>query len=53
MFGGKKGRKEGAPNIYFAVDDVDTEYERLKEKGVNFVEPPKKTVLGRVCSAIC
>lgn len=46
MLGGKRERKEGAPNIYFAVDDVDAEYERLKKRGVNFVEPPKKQYWG-------
>ena len=46
MLGGKKGRKEGAPNIYFAVEDLDAEYEKLKEKGVNFIEPPKKQYWG-------
>jgi predicted enzyme related to lactoylglutathione lyase len=44
--GGKKGRKEGAPNIYFAVENVDAEYEKLKEKGLKFVEPPKKQYWG-------
>jgi lactoylglutathione lyase len=46
MLGGKKGRKERAPNVYLAVDNVDEEYERLKAKGVNFVEPPKKQYWG-------
>jgi predicted enzyme related to lactoylglutathione lyase len=46
MLGGKKGRKEGAPNIYLAVENVDEEYEKLKTKGVNFVEPPKKQYWG-------
>ena len=46
MLGGKKGRKEGAPNIYLAVEDADKEYEELKAKGVNFVEPPKKQYWG-------
>jgi len=46
MLGGKKGRKEGAPNIYLAVENVDEEYEKLKAKGVNFVEPPKKQYWG-------
>ncbi|MGD0028882.1 MAG: VOC family protein [Candidatus Bathyarchaeia archaeon] len=46
MLGGKKGRKEGAPNIYLAVENVDEEYDRLKAKGVNFVEPPKKQYWG-------
>jgi len=46
MLGGKKGPKEGAPNIYLAVKDVDEEYERLKAKGVSFVEAPKKQYWG-------
>jgi len=46
MLGGKKGPKEGAPNIYLAVENVDEEYEKLKTKGVNFVEPPKKQYWG-------
>lgn len=46
MLGGKKGRKEGAPNIYLAVENVDEEYEKLKTKGVNFVESPKKQYWG-------
>jgi predicted enzyme related to lactoylglutathione lyase len=46
MLGGKKERREGAPNIYLAVENVDEEYERLKTKGVDFVEPPKKQYWG-------
>ena len=46
MLGGKKGRKEGAPNVYLAVENVDEEYEKLKAKGVTFVEPPKKQYWG-------
>jgi len=46
MPGGKKGRKEGAPNIYLAVEDLDGEYKKLREKGVNFLEPPKKQYWG-------
>ena len=46
MLGGKRGRKEGAPNIYFAVENLDKEYENLKKKGVNFIEPPKKQYWG-------
>lgn len=46
MEGGKKERKDGAPNIYFAVDNVDEEYEALREKGVNFIEPPKEQYWG-------
>lgn len=46
MLGGKSGRKEGAPNIYLAVDDLDAEYERLRGKGVKFVGEPKKQYWG-------
>ena len=46
MLGGKKGRKEGAPNIYFAVEDLDAEYEKLKEKGIKFIASPKKQYWG-------
>jgi lactoylglutathione lyase len=46
MLGGKKGRKEGAPSIYFAVDKLDEAYKRLREKGVNFLEAPKKQYWG-------
>jgi predicted enzyme related to lactoylglutathione lyase len=46
MLGGKKGRKEGAPNIYLAVENVDVEYEKLKAKGVDFLESPKKQYWG-------
>lgn len=38
---GKKGRKEGMPDIFMLVDDVDDVYKKLKEKGVNFVTEPK------------
>lgn len=46
MTGGKKGRKEGAPNVYLAVDNLDAKYEELKKKGARFVEPPKKQYWG-------
>ena len=46
MLGGKKSRKEGAPNIYFAVEDLDAAYEKLKEKGIKFIESPKKQYWG-------
>lgn len=39
--GGKKGQKEGAPDIYLLVDDVDATYQELKSKGVKFVEEPE------------
>lgn len=44
--GGKKGRKEGAPDIYLLVDDVDAAYQELKSKGVKFVEEPKDQYWG-------
>lgn len=46
MLGGKKGRKEGAPNIYFTVENLDEKYEKLKKKDVKFIEPPKKQYWG-------
>jgi metallothiol transferase len=39
--GGKKGRKEGAPDIFMIVDDVDEAYRNLKEKEVKFASEPK------------
>ena len=44
--GGKKGRKEGAPDIFMLVDDVDDAYKRLKEKGVKFATEPKDQYWG-------
>lgn len=32
--------KDGIPATSFLVDDLDAEYERLKEKGVNFTVAP-------------
>ena len=39
--GGKKGRKEGMPDVFMLVDDVDEVYNKLKEKGVKFATEPK------------
>lgn len=50
--GGKRGRKEGAPANFFAVDDLDATYEELKEKGVNFIEPPKEQYWGGYAALI-
>ncbi len=36
----ERGRIEDAPSIEFFVDDVDTIYEILKKKGVDFVKKP-------------
>ncbi|MDH5447466.1 MAG: VOC family protein [Candidatus Bathyarchaeota archaeon] len=48
--GGKKGgkgvSKEGVPDIFMLVDDVDGVYERLRAKGVRFVSEPKDQYWG-------
>jgi predicted enzyme related to lactoylglutathione lyase len=36
----------GFSNITFACDDVEKTYRELKERGVEFVEPPKKEPWG-------
>ncbi len=42
--GGKKGtkvgHKEGMPDFFMEVDDVDQAYGKLKDKGVKFVTEP-------------
>jgi predicted enzyme related to lactoylglutathione lyase len=38
--------KSGIPCIVFSADDIQKEYERLKDKGVVFKNPPKKTDYG-------
>jgi catechol 2,3-dioxygenase-like lactoylglutathione lyase family enzyme len=43
-------KDQGVPYASFAVDDIQTEYERLKKLGVEFVMPP--TEMGPVTSAI-
>jgi catechol 2,3-dioxygenase-like lactoylglutathione lyase family enzyme len=44
--GGKKGRKERAPDIFMLVDDVDEAYKKLKEKGAKFATEPKDQYWG-------
>ena len=44
--GGKKGRKEGMPDIFMLVDDVDAAYKKLKERGVIFLYEPKDQYWG-------
>lgn len=46
MSGGRRGRKEGATNLYFAVENLDAAHEKLTKKGVRFVEPPKQQYWG-------
>ena len=36
----EKGHIEDAPSIEFFVDNIDSVYEALKKKGVNFVKEP-------------
>lgn len=38
--------KEGLPAIVFGTDDIQKEYERLKETGVSFKKEPAKTDWG-------
>lgn len=38
------------PAASFAVDDAETEYERLREAGVRFIQPPTK--MGPATTAI-
>lgn len=42
--------EDGIPYTSFGVDDVHAEYERLRSKGVQFVQPP--TALGPVTVAV-
>jgi catechol 2,3-dioxygenase-like lactoylglutathione lyase family enzyme len=44
--GGKKGRREGAPDVFVLVDDVDDAYKKLREKGVKFATEPKDQYWG-------
>jgi catechol 2,3-dioxygenase-like lactoylglutathione lyase family enzyme len=44
--GGKKGRREGAPDVFMLVDDVDDAYKKLREKGVKFATEPKDQYWG-------
>ncbi|MGB9134139.1 MAG: VOC family protein, partial [Candidatus Bathyarchaeia archaeon] len=44
--GAKAGHKEGMPDVFMEVDDVDEVYRKLKEKGVKFVTEPKDQYWG-------
>jgi uncharacterized glyoxalase superfamily protein PhnB len=39
--GSMRGAGTGSVTLMLEVDDVDAEYERLKELGVEFVKPPQ------------
>lgn len=41
---------DGIPLVSFAVDDVGSEYERLRDAGVTFTQPP--TEMGPVTTAV-
>ncbi len=43
-------RADGIPAAQFAVDDVESEYERLRSAGVTFTQPP--TDQGTVVTAV-
>jgi predicted enzyme related to lactoylglutathione lyase len=43
---GDEGRIGGVFNGALACDDLDATYRQLSERGVEFVEPPKKTPWG-------
>lgn len=44
--GGKVEHKEGMPDVFMEVEDVDEVYKKLKEKGVKFVTEPKDQYWG-------
>ena len=48
--GGKRGQKighrEGMPDVFMEVDDVDKVHRKMKEKGVKFVTEPKDQYWG-------
>jgi predicted enzyme related to lactoylglutathione lyase len=46
MPGGRRGRKDGAINLYFAVENLDAAHEKLTKKGVRFVEPSNQQYWG-------
>jgi predicted enzyme related to lactoylglutathione lyase len=39
--GGQRGIKEGVPDIYLQVDNVDEAYRELKSKGATFLTEPE------------
>jgi hypothetical protein len=42
-------RQDGIPATSFLVDDIDSEYNRLIQKGVTFTTPPTPVPLGYRC----
>jgi catechol 2,3-dioxygenase-like lactoylglutathione lyase family enzyme len=46
---GPDAKAGGFSNIIFTTNDVQKTYEELKERGVEFVEPPKKEFWGTYC----
>ncbi|MFC4374747.1 VOC family protein [Nocardia halotolerans] len=41
---------DGIPMMVFTVDDIDTEYQRLLDRGVYFTQPPQP--MGQVVTAV-
>ena len=46
---GPESKAGGFSNIIFTSDDVRKTYDELKERGVQFVEPPKEEFWGIYC----
>lgn len=44
--GVRVGHKEGMPDVFMEVDDVDEVYRKLKAKGVKFIAEPKDQYWG-------
>ncbi len=45
-WGGGGEPRKGEPHIDFLVENIDEEYKRLREAGVEFSEPPNDTAWG-------
>ena len=46
---GPDAKAGGFSNIIFTTNDIQRTYEELKERGVEFVEPPKEEFWGSYC----
>ncbi len=51
-WGERENPRKGEPMFDLLVDDVDEIYRTLKDKGVEFVEPPKDTQWGSRAAAV-
>jgi len=52
-WGEKEKPRKGEPCVDFLVDNIDKAYRILKEKGVEFFEPPKETLWGGKIAYFC